>query len=193
MKHVSSLVPAAHLPPFSTGSALIRPELHIYLKNPPPLCCDAVLKGCFLFSPLFSLFFLQIYIFHKKPTCPGGLPAEILTKEKTCSFPSVSDIYPPQKKISQKSRCRSSLLINSSDGIGLGGLITFFCQHGGAVLQYLKPWDVKLLDANTHLSLSSSRFSSQGLVAAEDCLVPQEGKHSGGISLEQWKQSGEEG
>lgn len=125
MKHVSSLVPAAHLPPFSTGSALIRPELHIYLKNPPPLCCDAV------FSPLFSLFFLHIYIFHKKPTCPGGLQAEILTKEKTCSFPSVSDIYPPpskkkKKKISQKSQCRSSLLINSSDGIGFGGAYHLF-------------------------------------------------------------------
>lgn len=30
MKNVSSLDAAAHLPPFSTGSALIRPELYIF-------------------------------------------------------------------------------------------------------------------------------------------------------------------
>lgn len=154
-------------------------------------------KAVFFFPLSFRSFPSDLHI-SQETYLPWRAPGWNFNERKNLLFPFCIRYLPPtppppQKKISQKSRCRSSLLINSSDGIGLGGLITFFCQHGGAVLQYLKPWDVKLLDANIHLSLSSSRFSSQGLVAAEDCLVLQEGKHSGGISLERWKQSGEEG
>lgn len=152
-------------------------------------------KAVFFFPSLFALFPSYLHI-SQESYLPWRAPGRNFNERKNLLFPFCIWYLAPtlkKKKQSQKSRCRSSLLINSSDGIGLGGLITFFCQHGGAVLQYLKPWDVKLMDANIHLSLSSSRFSSQGPVAAEDCLVPQEGKHLGGISIERWKQSGEEG
>lgn len=73
---------------FNTNKARV-----IYiLKTPPaPLCRDAVLQDCFL------LFSLHIYIFHEKSTCPGGVQAAILPKEKPAlSFPYL--IYPLPKK-----------------------------------------------------------------------------------------------
>lgn len=76
-------------------------------------------KADFFSFPLSLLFSLHIYIFQEKSTCPGGLQAEILTKEKPAlSFRYlISPAPPPQIKAPQKSQPRSPPLINSSDRI----------------------------------------------------------------------------
>lgn len=82
MKNVSSLDPAAHLPPFSRGSALIRPELYtVYLKRPLHPHLDAVLQDC---PPPPSLLFLFTYFARNLPVLKAsGLK---FYRKKTCFF-----------------------------------------------------------------------------------------------------------
>lgn len=123
MKNVSSLDPAAHLPPFSTGSALIRPELYIFKKTPPPplWCCFARLS--FFIPRLSSFSFIFTYFARNLPVLKAsGLK---FYRKKTCFFlPYLKSPTPPLRK----SQLCFPPLINSSDGIqAWGGTDHLFC------------------------------------------------------------------